>query len=148
MFNHFVFILLKSIWFCQYILMIESRWSLHLQMYISNLGENALVANIIEYNKKMQLTLVCGDLNPSSFVVIFRLGYVIYLPIKQQEIRLPRISSCFCIRSKQIRTAVNFKKRDIEIKYVCICFECFLNHSRNSNIWRKNLISRCKNYLF
>ena len=46
-------------------------------MYISNLGENALVANIIEYNKKMQLTLVCGDLNPSSFVVIFRLGYVI-----------------------------------------------------------------------
>ena len=62
--------------------MIESLWSLHLQMYISNLGENALVANIIEYNKKMQLTLVCGDLNPSSFVVIFRLGYVIYLPNK------------------------------------------------------------------
>ena len=95
----------------------------------------------------MQLTLVCGDLNPSSFVVIFRLGTrnIPYL-IKQPEIRLPRISSCFCIRSKQIRTAVNFeKKRDIEITYSNVFF---LNHSQSSNIWRKNLTSSFKNDFF
>jgi hypothetical protein len=60
------------------ILMIKKiSLSLHFQMYITLMKTHLLQVLLNIGNKKMQLTLVCGDLNPSSFVVIFRLGYVI-----------------------------------------------------------------------